>query len=305
MMKKILLLSAVLLVFASTYAQTTVTFQPNAANGKDAWVWSYQPVVDINFGQANSSNGGLHNVLRAESWEWDAGVADTIRGLIDFDLSSIPANATIIDAKLSLYFFANLNFTQQVGNNELIIERITSAWDEGLVTWNNQPTSTSVNQVLLPKSNSTTQDYLDMDVTQLVTDIYQNSGSSYGFMLKMQTEVPFRGLSFASSDHVDATKHPKLEVTYTVPVGTKENEEKGDIKLFPNPSSDILQVMHPKETSELLVMNVSGSVIYAVKPNNDNQTAIDVSRLSAGVYLLSIKTADATIRRKFAIERNN
>lgn len=305
MIRKLLLVNIVLLVCASTYAQNTISLQPGATNGKDAWVWSYQPADNVNFGTANSSNGGLHNVVRAESWEWDTGVADTIRGLIEFDLSGIPANATIIDAKLSLYFFSNLNFTQQVGDNVMVIERIISNWSESAVTWNNQPQTTTANQILLPRSTSATQDYLDMDVTLLVSDMLQNANNSFGFMLKMQNETPFRGLSFASSDHTDATKHPKLEITYTVPVGTEEDNKKGDIRVFPNPTTDVLQVMHPTDAEELIVYDASGRVIYAVKPNFSLQTTIDVSHLPMGVYLLFIQTADETIRRKFAVERYN
>ena len=74
-------------------------------------------------------------------------------------------------------------------------------WDESTITWNTQPSSTFENQVFISKSTSPTQDYTNMNVTNLVQDMIDDKASSYGFLLKFQIEEPYKILLFASSDN--------------------------------------------------------------------------------------------------------
>ena len=101
----------------------------------------------------------------------------TSRSLLQFDLSQIPTGATINSAFLSLYGCPGSSNTQgSTGSNTCYLQRVTSAWDESTVTWNNQPSTANQNQVTLIQSSSTTQNYLDIDVTVLFQDIINNAG---------------------------------------------------------------------------------------------------------------------------------
>jgi len=210
MIKK-LLLTCVTLIFSKHIALAqTITLQPDAASGKDAYIsdWPTGNYQNTNFGtysdyDAVASSAGGVNYLS--------------RGLLQFDLSSIPANAVIISAQLSLY---NNPTSQQgthyavPGPNDSRLERITSNWDENTVTWNTQPSTTIQNAVNLPPSSSPNEDYLNISVTNLVTDMMNNPGSSFGFMYRLNTEQPYNKMVFASSDHSDPAKRPKLVITY-------------------------------------------------------------------------------------------
>lgn len=200
------------------FAQTTLTLQPDSTEGKDAWVWSFQPARGINLGVANGQNQGLHNVLRAEVWKW-GGLAtpDTIRGLLQFDLSSIPKSAIVLEAKLSLFFYANPGFTPQIGENTMAIHPITEAWHEGEVTWLNQPAFDAHRPLIIPASTAPEQDYLDLDVRNLVQEMIYFPDANHGFMLRLRDERPYHGVTFASSDHTDSSKHPKLVIVYRAP----------------------------------------------------------------------------------------
>ena len=181
----------------------TITLRPNASNGKDAWVVT---------NQSNTNYGSTPNYAAIS---WSSGGTFHSRSLLSFDLSAIPATAIILDAKLSLYSNTTSDHSQlHSGSNSCYLERITSSWNESTVTWNNQPATTTVNRVTLPASTSSTQNYLDINVTNLVTDMVNNPTTSDGFMLKLATEAVFRSLIFASSDHSDSTRRPKLEITY-------------------------------------------------------------------------------------------
>lgn len=166
-------------------------------------------------------SGPAQPEIGAVSWT-DGGQTIGMRGALKFDLSSIPASATITNAKLSLYS----NPTPLNGHpsdqlranygtaNSMLIQRITEAWTASAVTWNNQPASTSSDQVVIPHTASPFLDLVDVDVTELVKDM-TGANSNYGFLIKLQTEVTFNSRVFCSSFYSDTSKHPKLIVTYS------------------------------------------------------------------------------------------
>jgi PKD repeat protein len=137
------------------------------------------------------------------------------RSLLEFDLTSIPPGAAVLEAKISLYYANNpANPHYHYGQNEAYLQRVIEPWDEHTVTWYNQPQATSVNQVTLPASTSGTQDYPDVEVTQLIQDIVNDPENSHGILFRLQVEEMYRRMFFASGDHVDPMLRPKLEVVY-------------------------------------------------------------------------------------------
>ncbi len=188
--------------------QTTLVLQPGAEDGKDAHLSNLSPNV----------NGGDRDENTAMAWT-NQGVPFILRALIEFDLSSIPQGANILSAYLSLYnnpdaSANNGQHSSLSGPNTSLISRITEEWYEHTVTWNNQPAITTLHQVTLPQSVSPHQDYENIDVTQLVKDMIENPETGHGFMLHLVTEQLYRCMTFASSDYYNASKHPKLVITY-------------------------------------------------------------------------------------------
>ncbi len=139
------------------------------------------------------------------------------RALIDFNLTSLPPNATVISASLNLYATGPYGtLPGHVGNNNSsYLRRVTQSWQEFTTTWNTQPAATAVNQETLPQSTSSTQNYPNINVTALVQDMLANPGSSFGFQLRLVNEVNTNGLLFASKDHYNQALRPTLIVTYS------------------------------------------------------------------------------------------
>lgn len=200
------------------FAQTTITLQPDATDGKDAIIWYIVNQNGAN-GATNSTNYGARWGIKAQEWTY-IGDPGSKRSLFEFDLSTIPEGVVIIDAKLSLYNFSESTdggHSTLSGSNECLIQRVIETWDADIVTWNNQPSITTENQVLLEASESFDEDYLDIEITDLIQDSYNHPDSSFGFLFSMNTSALYRAMIFASSDHSDALRHPKLEITYQDP----------------------------------------------------------------------------------------
>ena len=140
-----------------------MTLQPGAASGIDAEVVSYSPTV--NYGTAKE--------LNTLAWTIN-GTPVTQRTYLKFDLSSIPPGSIITSATLNLYFDSTTTSANHTlyGDNRAYIQRVTSPWNENTITWNNQPTATTINQLLLPASTLPIQDYRNIDVSSLVPGIY-------------------------------------------------------------------------------------------------------------------------------------
>ena len=214
---KFALFLAILCLNQNLFGQitTTIVLQPDEDTSKDALISSLE----------KSKNRGFYPDFVAMSWTVSGDPVD-YRSLIEFDLSNIPSGAVINSAYLSLYSHDSPGLgshSTTSGSNESVLSRITSSWEENSVTWNNQPTTTTENQVFLLESSSSTEDYLNIDVTDLVLDMIADSANSHGFLIKLLTEQHYRSLVFAASGHSDSDLHPKLEVTYTETIQNNDN----------------------------------------------------------------------------------
>jgi len=172
--------------------------------------------VELNFavkGTTSVCNYGIE--LDAGAWTW-SGDALLLRGATKFDLSSIPATATIVSAKLSLYsnptpINGDLINANSGSNNAMWIRRLLSPFTIAS-TWAMQPATETATQVLIPHTAASTLDLVDVDVKNMVSAMV--SGGNYGLMMGLQNETAYNIRQFASSLHPDATKHPKLVVVF-------------------------------------------------------------------------------------------
>ena len=184
-----------------------ISLQPGA-NATEGYVNSY---VDY----ANSNANGV-NQLSITAWT-HSGLDERARAFLKFDFENVPANATIISAKLSLYAIpvpGSGNFTDaHFGpTNSFSIRRITSTLNMSQVNWNNQPTTTTQNEVIVGQSTSSHQDNTDIDVTNLVKDMFANGNN--GLFMQLQTESIYNIRQYCSSFYTDAAKRPKLVLQY-------------------------------------------------------------------------------------------
>jgi PKD repeat protein len=201
------LVAVLFLSFAhSSISQTTLVIQPGPSDGKDAYINSAFPDVNL--------YGGESNGMLVTAWTFD-GVFGLGRGLVRFDLSQIPAGSTILSAKLDLNFEPNCCIYEHYGDNGWYIRKLLGPWEEHAVTWNNQPPQTTVGQIEMAPSTNPTQDFKNIEFTQFVRDWFASPASNYGFICQIKTEETYRSVTLGFSENPIPARRPALTVTYS------------------------------------------------------------------------------------------
>jgi Secretion system C-terminal sorting domain len=303
MKKRLLLLMSVFFTAHSIYTQTTITIQPSASTGKDAIIANCIPCG------YSASNFGTHPDFMAVAWT-NGGAISNARALIEFDLSAIPSGSVITNAELSLYHYFspfNIGHSQLGGSNSSYLRRITQSWQENTISWDNQPSTTTQNQVLLNASANDSIDYLNISVIALLNDIFNNPSQGYGMMLALDTEVNYRSLLFASSDNLNSALHPKLVITYvdSSSVGLNHtNIENKQWLLFPNPNNGIFSIQSKDDLEFVELYDLNGRKIYSSDlKNSSNIQKFDFSLFSNGIYYLRMGNEKNAQTEKLIIQK--
>lgn len=189
--------------------EVTLSLQPSK-NPNETVIWGNTTGLD--------QSGPNVGEIGAVSWT-SGGIEIGMRTAITFDFSAIPATATIISAKLSLY--SNLNplngdhvHANSGPDNSMYIQRNTTAWAASTAKWINQPSITTNNQVSIPHTTESFLDLLDIDVKKLVEDMVANGND--GFNIRLQNETIYNSRIFYSSKfNGNAQKLPKLVIVYS------------------------------------------------------------------------------------------
>ncbi len=275
-----------------------IVLQPDSSKGEDAIVSDNSP--DLNYGTIED--------IRPMAWTL-GGVPFVDRSFLRFDLNAIPSNAIIQEATLTLYnnptSSASSGHSSLTGSDESALLRVLGPWAENTITWNNQPATDNVNQIILPQDTNPNQNYI-LNVATLVQDMVSNPSSNYGFMLRLVTENYYRCLIFASSDHPNSSLHPKLEICYTVPTSLNEIQKTDKMAIYPNPSSGMFSIVwnhRQNNFNHLQVVNYFGQSVFekSISPG-ENRVDMDFVNRAKGIYFVTLTGSNTCIVKKLAIQ---
>lgn len=207
-----------------TTTDTLTRLQPDATNGIDTSLREFTP----------THNFGLSTALASG---WDSSTAKKRRGLIKFDLSSIPNGSQVVAATLRLYC------SSLTGSNvEVNVHRSLVQWFEGNQTggappggedgstWNNKNANGATSWGAVGGQSATDYDatatvtttvtagsqYYTFDVTEDVQNFLDGVQTNHGWWLINTIESGGTTLltTFASSDSATAEQRPELQVVY-------------------------------------------------------------------------------------------
>jgi hypothetical protein len=192
--------------------------QPGPDEGKDAMISNLDP--EKNFGdhkyfEATFISEPILTVMRSNE------------SLIWFNMNALPKSATIKKVTLTLHYdlplpWDSVIFTPDESNSVEwlggVLQKITEPWEEGKVTWNNQPKSTELNQVYIAPFIMNC-DFITVDVTRLYVPDPAGTVDTpgYGMFFRLWPREWVPGFRFASSDYPVALMRPKLTIYYTLP----------------------------------------------------------------------------------------
>lgn len=111
-------------------------------------------------------------------------------------------------------------------------------------------------------------------------------------------EVSFTGYS---NNCNEAYTQIQTVIVTTDAVGVQPIDKEA-IKIYPNPSKGIFQVINTKNKLEsILVYNTTGQSVKQIQPTG-NQEEIDLTNYSTGIYYLQIKTDKELITKKILVQ---
>jgi len=187
----------------------TLTVQPSA---KDNSIYK---------GSATANYGDETKIQIYDHGNW------RYRAISEFDISSLPAEATLSSASLRFYYYEYAT-SDPVGKTVWQYKITRTDWVEMEATWNIYKTDSDWTtaggdyvtanpdggSVTMPSSYG----WVSWDVFAIVQDAYDNSNpAEFLVMYEEETAVPYSMARFYSKDYVDNTSlRPKLIIDYSI-----------------------------------------------------------------------------------------
>jgi len=241
--------------------------------------------------------------------DWTSGgIPYNWRVLLKFDLSAIPSGSVIDSAFLSVYADSlspsgNSGYPTWGTDNAVGIYRLTAAWDTATVNWYDQPAYTATDSVILPQSTVTSQNYLRVNVSELVKDEY--ASGNHGFLFKeLQETTPLNSMIFFSPYNytIDSTVVPKLVIKYRNITGVSNvNSSNLTMEMYPNPgrSNVNIEVANNQGEGNIEVRDISGKMLFAQQISATHSIInLKVDNYASGIYFVSLHKADGSVLTK-------
>jgi len=192
----------------TTMKNITLTYLPEqeliiqpALEGKDTFINERNP---------NSNSGELSYLYVGKNYP-----GYEYRIYVEFDLSSFPENAVMIDASISLYFHTSSEYGDSI---EIGAHRVAGDWTEEDLTWDIQPAYNPTPIGILSITDYSTKKYYTWNIKDLVEGWLTGTIANHGLIFKYNGYVA-KGhwVRFVSSDFATYLHKPKLTITYFLP----------------------------------------------------------------------------------------
>lgn len=272
------------------------------------------PIKDNSIYSENNNSNGLGELFSGRTGVLNGN--NFRRALIKFDLSSIPAGATITNVTLMVNVSAD---SPGAGTETYRIHGLTKDWGEGAsvgggtgapavapdATWNQAMLGTSTwttpggdftaSVASLNISGLGNRTFLSTsNFVSLVQAWLNNPTSNNGLILIGDETISNSARRFGSKE---VGVKPVLSVTWNPPLSTEEfSLEK--FTIFPNPSQIEIKLQLPNSVTNasVKIFDILGKEVYS---SNNYEAPIKVSNLQNGIYLIQVSDQQNTKTKRF------
>jgi len=212
---KILGIALAAVMIGITFGILGIAFTPNTVEASSNTLYAVSDGYAWSGGTSNPSRGYSAGDYLRVGFSTGSG---NYRTLLKFDVSSIPAGATIASADLNLYYYAAAGIDGDP--LDISVYRTTVDWTEGSLTWSKAQNYASPPYDTVTIIKGSGAGYKAWDITSLVQNWVDGTYNNYGVLLRAPTQSGssiYR--TFRSKEY--GSYAPELEVTYIAPPAIK------------------------------------------------------------------------------------
>ncbi len=186
-------------------------------------------------------------------------------------------------------------------------------FDDGSGSFHYGPGATCMFNIEPPDANTITLTFnsFDTEVDKDVMKVYDGT-TLLGTFSGNDIPGPFvveSGNAFITWSTNSFNSFPGWEVSYEIDnVGVEEKEAFTQLDIFPNPTTDALNVnfkLNRNQTVEMRMVNVTGEAVYSKLLSNvtgNISKSIDVSNFAKGIYILNLTSAEGSVNKKVIVK---
>ena len=252
------------------------------------------------FGDA-ATNGSDSSAVVAKSTSWMTGFAPGNRNwLITGGVTISGTNASLnwksAPGQVGLYMDG---YKVLVSTTDISFTSFTDTIAVYAQNTNDDPTSFSTGMMHVendPNPDTTAGfDFGKLSQWQLSLDAYNGQTIFVAFLHDSDDDF------FISIDDVLITEETTL-------IGVNDHSGSVNIKVFPNPTSELVHVEYEVATSgnfDIRIVSIDGKVVYSENLGSTSliNTSIDVSELPAGTYFVQLRNENQTNIQKFTVTK--
>lgn len=183
-----------------------------------------------------------------------------------------------------------------VGTNNILINWISPGDDIDIGTAYSYDIRYSTNPIDSANFNSAT--------VANVTTYPFTSGSAQSFNLTGLTAGTLYYIALKTIDEANNVSTISNIVSGTTLLATGIGESTlSNFKIFPNPANQFLNIENIQDANEIEIINLLGEKLQ-IRTITTSDIKIDISWLKEGIYILSIKSKNGTVRNKVFVKQN-
>ncbi|MEN0005345.1 MAG: T9SS type A sorting domain-containing protein, partial [Bacteroidota bacterium] len=179
---------------------------------------------------------------------------------------------------------------------------------DGYPAWPQDITSYDKFWLMIERTGTTIRAYASADDVFYTPYIYQtillDDCLVAGLFVYNEKAGSITTAEFSNVEVADSSGNPSPETQN--PQSVTQNPKPKTLKLFPNPSTDLVTLLYPSTTDaqpQLTVFNHLGQAILRKQLDHSGQLQLDVSRWAAGAYVVRVQMGERVVTERLVVQQ--